>query len=585
MRTYIEFLKDYPSLLKIVEILDANYINSHPNFFSEDAIHPCLPVKRSKVIHDNLWGTVRFTWRELALIDSPIMQRLRDIHQTGLAFYVYPSSRHTRFEHSLGAATIASRVFDSLVIKNGGELEDIMTACYGNCDSHARISQTKQELRLAALLHDTGHSMYSHTSEHVYGNLLILNKATDELTAISGKKKGAGEVISFCIALTPSVERLMNNAGENVIGEVTSDDYNGPISTINVALLIVGRSLHPYLQFVGDIVSSGFDADKLDYLLRDARAAGLPLKYDIDRYLYDVKIVKDILADGKGQLAALYLRTTKNSINSFEPNSETRYRYFETYRLRLSRRSMNVVEQIVICKMMLFSYIYHHGKVRASEGLLEKLLRGQECYWRSCGWSEEKILTKYLQMTDSSLPTLDAGDGELGEMVKDYKYRIINRLIPRIVFSISGPSATHAERDMVNDFLLELNDSGKREELLASLEQRIGEEFVKTYPKIGSSPAASLRKTGVWVDAPKPPKFEDIDVMLSDGKTGASDVRMANLFPIEQWTDAYQHYRYQVRIFSFSEFVEETRIVAKNAMKPFLKIRSAEFYDVIERTR
>jgi HD superfamily phosphohydrolase len=47
----------------------------------------------------------------------------------------------------------------------------------------------------------------------------------------------------------------------------------------------VGRSKHPLLQFLGDIISGGFDADKLDYLLRDASAAGLPLRYDLERYL------------------------------------------------------------------------------------------------------------------------------------------------------------------------------------------------------------------------------------------------------------------------------------------------------------
>lgn len=108
------FLAGYPRLAGIVDALNTFLIENHPSTFKENT-HPILKAKRSKVIHDNLWGTVRFTWRELALIDSPIIQRLRDIHQTGLAYYVYPSARHTRFEHSLGAVTIASRIFDSLL--------------------------------------------------------------------------------------------------------------------------------------------------------------------------------------------------------------------------------------------------------------------------------------------------------------------------------------------------------------------------------------------------------------------------------------------------------------------------------------
>lgn len=54
--------------------------------------------------------------------------------------------------------------------------------------------------------------------------------------------------------------------------------------------------------------SSGFDVDKLDYFLRDAKTAGLPLRYDIDRYLYDVRVEKEILPDDKGGLEELYDR-------------------------------------------------------------------------------------------------------------------------------------------------------------------------------------------------------------------------------------------------------------------------------------
>jgi HD superfamily phosphohydrolase len=167
-----EFLSRYPKLAAIVEQLNEFLEANHPETFSAGSTRPILPAKVSKVIHDNLWGTVRFTWRELALIDSPIMQRLRDIHQTGLAYYVYPSARHTRFEHSLGAVTIASRIFDALVHRQRAEIRDVVKALWGKTDDPDKlILRLKQELRLAALLHDTGHSLYSHTSELVYQTL------------------------------------------------------------------------------------------------------------------------------------------------------------------------------------------------------------------------------------------------------------------------------------------------------------------------------------------------------------------------------------------------------------------------------
>jgi uncharacterized protein len=172
------FLSGYPVLANIVQQLDALLAENHPETFGSGQTHPFLKAKRSKVIHDNLWGTVRFTWRELALIDSPLMQRLRDIHQTGLAFHVYPSARHTRFEHSLGAVTIASRVFDALLHRQRNEIRDVAKALWGKAEEPENaILRLKQELRLAALLHDTGHSLYSHTSELVYAKLEPLIEA------------------------------------------------------------------------------------------------------------------------------------------------------------------------------------------------------------------------------------------------------------------------------------------------------------------------------------------------------------------------------------------------------------------------
>ena len=135
----VDLLRGYPRLAGIVTQLNQFLIQNHPNTFGSRQSHPVLRAKRSKVIHDNLWGTVRFTWRELALIDSPIIRRLRDIHQTGLAFNVYPSARHTRFEHSLGAVTIASRVFDALLHRQRNEVRDVVKVLWRDTDQDLSI--------------------------------------------------------------------------------------------------------------------------------------------------------------------------------------------------------------------------------------------------------------------------------------------------------------------------------------------------------------------------------------------------------------------------------------------------------------
>src|SRR5262249_5777725 len=160
-------------------------------------------LRSYKVIHDVIWGTNRFSWRELAIIDSPLMQRLREIHQTGLAYYVYPCARHSRFEHSLGVATVASRIFDALAQRHAADLETIAGVLEKGKSPSDAIGKWRAELRLAALLHDTGHSLFSHTSELVYEKIQLLDEAAEELTKIAARKKGAGEVLSFCLSQTP----------------------------------------------------------------------------------------------------------------------------------------------------------------------------------------------------------------------------------------------------------------------------------------------------------------------------------------------------------------------------------------------
>lgn len=581
------FLAGYPNLARVVEHLNQYLVEKHPTVFGGAASHPVLPSKRSKVIHDSLWGTVRFSWREMALIDSPIMQRLRDVHQTGLAYYVYPSARHSRFEHSIGAATVASRVFDALVHRQRGTFRTIARAIWKKDDADLSVLRLKQELRLAALLHDTGHSLYSHTSERVYQNLDLLKGASRELSSFVGKEKGAGEVISFCFVLTDAVRDLLDRTETHLIGDIESDDYEGKINLVNIALMIIGRASHPFLHFLGDIVSSGFDADKLDYLLRDAKMAGLPLTYDLDRYLYDVRMHEERVSDPEGEIEKLFARigTTarKYPAQGKDAQGNETYPYFDTYRLRLSRRAMNVVEQIIICKMMLFSYIYHHGKCRASEGILEHLLKRRLAAWREAGESDEEILTRFLEMTDSSLRSDILADGD--EVVKDYTYRLINRLVPREVYSISAPSATHASGEVLQEFLLDLHDRKRRDTVIASLEEAIGVELVKLCPNLGPDPAGAIARAGVWVDAPKPPQFENVDEMVMGAKSDAPGIPVMQIFPIRQWTEAYEHYRYQVRIFSFSEYWELTAKAAKMAMQKRLEISDDAFYSAILRDR
>jgi HD superfamily phosphohydrolase len=194
-------LDNSPNLTKVVELLDGYLATTYPDYFGPQASHPAAKIKPFKIIHDNLWGTNGFSWRELLIIDSPLFQRLRNIHQTGLAYHVYPSARHSRFEHSLGVVNVASRVFDSLVESQPTLFDKLAERLDGGKPSSIFIQRLRSELRFAALLHDTGHSIHSHTSETVYSEIPLLDKAAKEITRIAGRKKG-GRRGSFVLFFT-----------------------------------------------------------------------------------------------------------------------------------------------------------------------------------------------------------------------------------------------------------------------------------------------------------------------------------------------------------------------------------------------
>src|ERR1700756_1886051 len=99
---------------------------------------------------------------EREIISQAPFQRLRRIRQLAWTDQVYPGAMHTRFEHSLGVMHLATKLYDSIVERSGTLLQDF----YGYDDAGFR--RDRALVRLAALLHDVGHSPFSHAGEEVF---------------------------------------------------------------------------------------------------------------------------------------------------------------------------------------------------------------------------------------------------------------------------------------------------------------------------------------------------------------------------------------------------------------------------------
>ncbi len=116
------------------------------------------------LLGDPVHGYISFTTPRAAgeqtekdLIDTPWMQRLRQIYQLQSARWVYPSAEHSRFQHSLGAMHLAGRF--------ARHLYPSLRAAANDCPSEQFIEEL---LRVAALLHDIGHGPFGHFFDDNY---------------------------------------------------------------------------------------------------------------------------------------------------------------------------------------------------------------------------------------------------------------------------------------------------------------------------------------------------------------------------------------------------------------------------------
>src|SRR3989344_7185997 len=113
-------------------------------------------------VRDLVHGTILFTEQEENIINRPLFQRLRQIRQNDVAFYVYPSLNTSRFEHVLGTCRVAGMMAENLT-------KSPKWQTYARELKHQTGISSKEDFiqlaRLYALLHDVGHLPLSHLFE------------------------------------------------------------------------------------------------------------------------------------------------------------------------------------------------------------------------------------------------------------------------------------------------------------------------------------------------------------------------------------------------------------------------------------
>ena len=175
-------------------------------------------MQTHKIISDPVFGFIKIPRGLLyTVVEHPFFQRLNRINQLGMASVVYPSARHTRFQHSLGAFHLMTEAVRSLTEKGVYIF-----------DSEA------EAVEAAILMHDIGHGPFSHVLEH---------------TLISGIQH---EELSL---------RMMEHINREQNGQ------------LNLAISIF-KDEYPNKLF-HQLISSQLDMDRLDYLRRDSFYTGV----------------------------------------------------------------------------------------------------------------------------------------------------------------------------------------------------------------------------------------------------------------------------------------------------------------------
>ena len=113
-------------------------------------------------IRDLVHGTILFTECEQRVINHPYFQRLRQVRQNDVAFYVFPSLNTSRFEHVLGTCRVAGMMAETLT------KSPKWRAYFRELKAQTGIASKEEFVeiaRLYAILHDIGHLPLSHHFE------------------------------------------------------------------------------------------------------------------------------------------------------------------------------------------------------------------------------------------------------------------------------------------------------------------------------------------------------------------------------------------------------------------------------------
>ncbi|UOQ87109.1 HD domain-containing protein [Gracilibacillus salinarum] len=217
------------------------------------------------------------------LIGTKEFQRLRRIKQLGTSFFTFHGAEHSRFNHSLGVYEIVRRILINFADRPKWNHEErLLCLC-------------------AALLHDLGHGPFSHSFEKVF-------------------RLDHEEFTRAIILGDTEVNRVLTRVSKDFPQKVAD---------------VINKTYHDKL--VVSLISSQIDADRMDYLQRDAYFTGVSYgHFDMERILRVMRPVEDQVV--------------------------------------IKESGMHAVEDYIMSRYQMYWQVYFHPVTRSAEVILTKIL-------------------------------------------------------------------------------------------------------------------------------------------------------------------------------------------------------------------
>jgi len=466
------------------------------NYVRESLSHCNLDsTPGQKVIHDSIHGTNMFSGHEIAMLDLPLIQRLRRISQTDVASLVFPAATHNRFEHTVGVATIAGNMVDALFKAGNPLLGDIdRNYVYNNC-------------RAAAILHDCGHGPFSHSSEQIFKpQLSELKRSNPRLAGAS-----AHEILSFLIATSGPMREYNEKIIKGVYGIDIDLDFAG-----DMIVGYVDRVNRPELAFAVAIINGAFDADKLDYLMRDAHCTGINMPLNLPRLMYTL----DVIRDSEGLI-----------------------------RLAIDFSGVSALEEIIFNKMMLTSTIYQHQKVRCAGCVLRSIFKKTP---------DLRTADDFLRITDDDVFNLKS---DLPE-VAAYINMLRNRILPKRAFCVSPRTleTPSALARIISSFSNEDIRNSIAEEICSYSSKQLGHHIPPEF---------------LWLDFPPHAVFKEAPQCVIKNSDGY--LPLSEIFPVDDWVRAFSESKYHGFVYTMPEHRQAASIAAKAVLEDTFDVKFNDF--------